>query len=137
MTGCQRDKLIAPAGKKNIAISEQCPGPLARNGRKHRLEVVFNGRSREQDLQPDRASRILYGCRIALGIGVVRIDQHRDDLGCRYQLMQKPKLLRRQRAGNQVKPCQIATRAAEAGDQAPWTGSIPVLNTIGIVVVAA
>jgi hypothetical protein len=32
--------------------------------------------------------------------------------------MQKPELLRRQRARNQVKPCQIAAGAAEAGDEA-------------------
>src|SRR5262249_36890508 len=32
--------------------------------------------------------------------------------------MQKPELLRRQRARDQIKPCQIAARSVEAGDQA-------------------
>jgi hypothetical protein len=32
--------------------------------------------------------------------------------------MQKPELLRRQRARDQIKPCQIAARSVEAGDEA-------------------
>jgi hypothetical protein len=111
--------LIAPAGEKDIALDEEAAGPLSSKGCEHRREIAFISCPRHEKSQSDCARRILHGCRIVFGIGVVRIDQHRDDLGRRHQLVQKPDLLGLQRAGNQVKPCQIAARAAEAGDQAP------------------
>jgi hypothetical protein len=114
----QRDDLIAPAGEEHVAVDEESAGPLSRNGREHRLEVIFKGCPRHDNVQADRASRVLHSCRVALGIRVVGIDQNREDLGRRHQLMQKPELLRRQRAGNQVHAGQVAARTAEAGDQA-------------------
>jgi hypothetical protein len=47
-------------------------------GREDRLEIAFSDCSCDKDLHSDRASCLLHGCRIALGIRVVRIDQHRD-----------------------------------------------------------
>ena len=74
VAGRQRDNLIAPAGEKNVAIDEQRAGPLGGNDGEHRLEITFNGCPRHKDLHPDRTRRLLHGCRIALGIRVVRID---------------------------------------------------------------
>jgi hypothetical protein len=88
-------KLIAPTGEEHITVDEEPTGALSRERREHRLEIHLSGGPHDQDLHTNRAPRFLHGCRITLGIGVIRIDQHRNGLGRWYQLMQKPELLRR------------------------------------------
>src|SRR5262245_1284587 len=60
MAGCQREDLIAPAGEKDIAVDEQRSGPLASKARGHRLEIAFSDCTRDENLYPDLARRILY-----------------------------------------------------------------------------
>jgi hypothetical protein len=67
--------------KKDVAVDEQRVGPLSSKGREHCLEITFSDRPRHEDLHPDPASRVLHGCRIAIGIGVGGIDQHCDGSG--------------------------------------------------------
>src|SRR5262249_52519347 len=94
MARCQREDLIAPAGEKNIAVDEQRPSLLPRKGREHCLETAFNNCASNENLHSDCATSVLQSCRVTRRIRVVRVDQHGDGFGCRYQIMQEPELLR-------------------------------------------
>src|SRR5262249_52287763 len=118
MPSRQRDKLIAATGEEYIIVDEQRSGPLPCKSGEHRLKIIFSDRPHDENLHADRTARLLHGCRVMLGVGVVGVDQQRNGFGCRYQLMQKPQLLRLQWTGNLIDAGQVAAPAAEAGDQA-------------------
>ena len=111
MAGRQRDNLIALASEKDIGIDEERTGPFLNEGREDRLEIGFSDRPRDKNLSPDRTSCLLHDGRVALRVRIVRIYQQGDDPGRGHHFVQKPKLLRRQWAGNHVDASKVAAWA--------------------------
>jgi hypothetical protein len=81
----QRDNLIAPAAEERVGADEQCSGSELRNCRKCRIEVALAAGVEDLDLLPECARCRLQVSRLGLGVRKIRIQEHGDHIGLRYQ----------------------------------------------------
>ena len=88
VAGRQPNQLIASANKEQVGDDKQCGDPLFDEAGESRIEVTLGAGSYDARLQAERAGCGLDIFRVGHGIGVVRVNEHADDAGCRHQLVQ-------------------------------------------------
>src|SRR5215469_7214092 len=136
MAGCQREDLIASTGEKDIAVDEERLGPLASKGRERRLEIAFSDCTRDENVHPDLARRVLYGCRVA-AFALFGLISTAMTLAAGTSSCKSPSCFAGSGPAIRLNPVRLPPGRLRLGIRLPWTGSMPVMNTMGIVVVAA
>ena len=134
----QRREATDVAGEERIARDKQRVGPLLGKGREGRLEIVFAADVQDESRHAERLRRRLRVLCLKLGLRTFGVNQYSYDGSIWQSLAQQLQLLR----------FQVCARVEKnAGDIAPGRlrlvtrsiriGSSPVVNTMGIVGVAA
>ena len=134
--GGERHQFVAPAVEERPRSDQQCTGRVLREASKGIVDFGFVVGLQDPNRQADRAGR-----RLDIGLEAHRsrpigVDEHRDDFRLRDQIAQKPEPL-----GGQpekiVTPVALPPGLARLATKPIRTGSSPLRNVIGIVLVAA
>ena len=137
MAGRQRDKLIAPAGEKHIAVDEQRAGALSNKGREDRVEIAFSDRSQDKNLHSDGASCILHGCASRAALALFGFTSRAMVLAPGTTSCKSPSCFAASPLFMAPTPVMLPPGRLRLATTPVWTGSAPDMNTIGIAVVAA
>jgi hypothetical protein len=133
----QVDQLDTPAGEKGVNVNEKGIGPLRRKRCKGCVDLAAGAGSEGLNFEPDCASSRLRVSQCALGIGTIRVDEHRNASGCGDKLTHKFQPLCSQLSIEEIYSRQVAPGRVRLETRPPFTGSSAKRKTMGIVLVAA
>ena len=131
------DDLIAPVEVERIGRDDERRGPLLHEGGEGRVDFVRRSGIDNDDPPAEHARRFLHVRQLRPGIRIARIDEHRNDTGAGNEFVQQRQPLRRISALNQLIPVALPPGRLRLVTRPIFTGSPPMLKTIGIVAVAA
>src|SRR6266545_5058554 len=133
----QCGELLAPAIEQSIIADRQRACPQSGQGCEDRIEVAFGARLQDMGLQPDRAGRRLQLSRLGLGIGPVGLTRSAMVLAVGTSSCSSSKRFGPSSTVRSLTPVRLPPGRFRLATSPDPTGSLPTMNTTGVVVVAA
>ena len=133
----QCDDLLAPVRQERVARDHQAGDALLGDRRERGVDLVRRGCVEDLDVQADGARGLLQFAGLARGLGIVRVKQQRNGLCLREKVMQQGEALGPELGTEPADPGDIAAGRFRLSTRPYLRGSSLLVNTIGIVLVAA